>query len=139
MTFLSLQRICLYLYLILCWDEDLSHMTTEQAYQTLPQHLPNNALDGIVEKKTSFSGKIKRVDQESEVCQDVLDLLTARFRDFHLRMQAQVLQHYPPSSVWLAARYIQRPHFCSKLKKNLKIKLFLMLRVSQSVTTTICI
>ena len=68
-------------------------MTPEQTYQTLPQHPLNEALDGVVEKKTSFSWKIKKVDQESEVCQDVLDLLTAAFRDSHRRMQAQVLQH----------------------------------------------
>ena len=123
MTFQSLQMIYLQfqshcLYLILCLDEHLSHMTPEQTYQTLPQHLPNDALDVVVEKKTSFSGKIKKVDQESEVCQDILHLLTDAFRYSHLRMQAQVLQHYHPSSVWLAARNMKQPHFCSNFKKS---------------------
>ena len=39
-----------------------------------------------------FSGDIKKVDWKSEVCQDVLDLLTAAFRDSHLCMQAQMIQ-----------------------------------------------
>ena len=54
----------------------------------LPLHSPNDALDGVVEKEISFSGKIKKVDQESEVYQDDLHLLTAAFRDSHLCMQA---------------------------------------------------
>ena len=73
-----------YLYLILCLDCHLSHMTPEQTYQTLPQHLPNNALDGVVEKKTSFFGKIKKVDQKREVFADVLNLLKAAFQDSYL-------------------------------------------------------
>ena len=48
-------------------------------------------------------GKIKKVDQKKEVFADVLNLLKAAFRDSYLCMQTQVLQHYPPSSVFLAA------------------------------------
>ena len=144
MTFQSLHMIYLYvqshyLYLILCLDCHLSHMTPEQTYQTLPQHLPNNALDGVVEKKTSFFGKIKKVDQKREVFADVLNLLKAAFRDSYLCMQTQVLQHYPPSSVFLAAINMKIPKVFFKCKKNLKIILSLMLRLSQSVITTICI
>ena len=58
-----------------------------------------------------FSWNIMKMDQKSEVPQDVLDLQTAAFRDSHLCMQAQVLQHNPLSSVWLAARSRTRPHF----------------------------
>ena len=107
LTFQSFQMLYLqvqshYLYLIICLDGHLSHITPEQTYETLPQHPPNDAFDRVVYKETSFSGKIKKVDQEGEVCQDDLDLLTAAIRD--LCMQAQVLQHYPSVSVWLAAR-----------------------------------
>jgi len=75
----------------------------------LPQHLPNNALDGVVEKETSFFGKIKKVDQKIEVFADVLNLLKAAFRDSYLCMQTQVLQYYPPSSVFLAAINMKIP------------------------------
>ena len=143
MTFQSRHVIYLYvqshyLYLILCLDCHLSHMTPEQTYQTLPQHLPNNALDGVVEKKTSFFGKIKKVDQKREVFADVLNLLKAAFRDSYLCMQTQVLQHYPPSSVFLASINMKIPKVFF-YTTNMKIILSLMLELSQSVITTICI
>ena len=45
-----------------------------------------------------FSENIKKMDLKSEVCQDVLDFLTATFRDSHFCMQAQFWQHCPPSN-----------------------------------------
>ena len=81
-----------YIYLILCLDGHLCQMTLEQTYQTLPQHPPGDALDSLFEKETSSSRNIKKEDQESEGCQDDLDLLTAAFGDSHLCMQAQVFQ-----------------------------------------------
>ena len=83
-------------------------------------------------------GKIKKVDQKKEVFADVLNLLRAAFRYSYLSMQTQVLQHYPPSSVFLAAINMKIPKVFFYMQKNLKIILSLMLRLSQSVITTIC-
>ena len=63
-------------------------------------------------------GKIKKVDQKKEVFADVLNLLKAAFRDSYLCMQTQVLQHYPPSSVFLAAINMKIPKVFFLMQKK---------------------
>ena len=114
-----------YIYLILCLDGHLCQMTQEQSYQIFHILLPMTLLSVKLRRRLILQTRSRRKDQESEVCQDDLDLLTAAFGDSFsfFRMQAQVHQHYPPSSVWLAARNM-RGHLGVHFKeKNSKINL----------------
>ena len=120
------------MYLLVIW---LQNRLIRLCQSTLPTALLTEEL----RRWLQFLGRyIKKVDQESEVCQDDLDLLTAAFRDSNLPMQAQVLQQ--PSFQCLASCQEHETTFLFNiLKKNLNIKISLMLRVSKPFTTTICI
>ena len=61
-----------------------NHCLDGHLCQTLIQLPPGDALDSVVGKEISSSGKIEKEDQESEVCQDTLYILDTQSLIFFL-------------------------------------------------------